>query len=245
MKIKNLLASGCSFTHDGIGGVPPTNDSAGGSSFKQYDDIQPASCASWASFLSTFLEVESFINFAAPSHGNVLICETIISALEKYNYKQDDTLIIFNISSMDRFDLKIDWENSENNTNIYWTSELLDYTFAKTRGPLWKKKFASMELEEITSLNISALEKLLKYLKDKNYMFLFTVMQDYSDNLIIQQYKDNLVTLNPGIGMHEFCKEKNLLIDDNFHPSTQGHKQIAEQVLDFITKKILPIDIIY
>ena len=68
-------------------------------------------------------------------------------------------------------------------------------------------------------------------------MFLFTMMQDYSDNLIIQQYKDNLVTLTPGIGMHEFCKETNLLIEDNFHPTTQGHKQIAEQVLDFIIKK--------
>jgi hypothetical protein len=232
MNYKNLLASGCSFTQDGIGGVPPTSQSAGGSSFKQYANVQPAPCASWASFLSTYLNVDSFVNFATSGGGNLLTCETIISALEKYNYQIDDTLVIFNITEFTRLDIKKNWDDK--NDNIPWNSDYLDFTFTKKYDNLWRQKINELEIEEIISRSYCALEKLFKYLKVNNYSFVFTMMTDYSTNAIISQHTNNLVLLEPGGGMYEFCKTNNLLSDDNFHPSVQGHEQIAKQVYNFL-----------
>lgn len=236
MKITNLIASGCSFTHDGIGGVPPTSKSIGGSSFRDYDEVKGAECKSWASFLSKFLEVDSFVNFASSGHGLVLTCNTIIDALNKYNYNQNNTLVIFNITSFDRLDVKINWNSNDISDYIPWNSDLLDYTFAKIRGPIWKQEFNQQDIKTLAKTSETALQTLFDYLEQNKFKFVFTMMENYLGNQLIQKHKHHLVSLDPGKGMYEFCKAKQLLAEDNFHPSIEGHKQIANQVYNFIKK---------
>jgi hypothetical protein len=238
MKFKNLVASGCSFTQDGIGGIPPTLHSNGGCSFKKNDDFhEPAECKSWASFLSTYLDVESFVNFAASGHGITLTSKTIIDTLDRYNYSSDNTFVVFNITSFNRFDVQCKWSDNDRSEQIPWHENLLDYTFAKPRSQLWKEQFLNYSISDIEKINTQNLEKLFTFLTGKKYQFVFTMMEDYSAYPLIQKYKDHLVLLTPGPDMFTLCKDSNLLSSDNFHPSTGGHQQIAKQVFSFIQKK--------
>jgi len=101
MRIKNILASGCSFTQDAIGGFPPT-ESIGGNSFREDPDYQCSVPKSWASFLAKQIDPDSFINCAAGSHGNHLVSKTIVDCLESSITSQTYTGI-FNVSDMARW----------------------------------------------------------------------------------------------------------------------------------------------
>lgn len=236
MKIKHLLASGCSFTQDGIGGMPPYENFCGASSFRNYEGIQVAECKSWASFLSKLLDVESFVNFASSSHGNVLISKTIIDALEKFSYDPLDTFVIFNISSLDRLDVICEWSSEDKSSFVPWDQNLLDYTFAKPRSEVWKAEFNKLSLDAIYMLSLNALNTLFEYLNNHGYNYIFTTLEDYTDLPLIQSNLNHMVTLDSTNGMYEYCNANNLLSTDNFHPSTEGHKQIAEHVYNFIKK---------
>jgi len=235
MKIKNLLAGGCSFTTNGIGGVPPMGTFTGGCSFRDGTHHQAAECATWASFLSQWLEVDSFVNLASGGHGLTLLRDTIIDAIERYDYNPNNTMVVFNVSSHDRLDIKIPWD--DNNTSsrfIPWDSTVLDYTYAEIQGELWHKKFKQMELEDLVHMNQAALQTLFEYLDQHQYRWVFVMMRNYLDNPLIKQHQHNLVDLSPGSGMYEFCRDQQLLSADNFHPSQAGYRVIAQHVYDHI-----------
>ena len=52
MKLKNIVVSGCSFSADALGGLPPTKDYSGGNSFREDPDYTTSVPTTWASFLA-------------------------------------------------------------------------------------------------------------------------------------------------------------------------------------------------
>lgn len=239
MQFKNLLASGCSFTQDSIGGIPPTSKNSGCCSFIDYPNYPAAPCRSWASFLSRWLNVTSSANFASGGCGILYTKKTIIDALEKYNYKPNNTLVIFNITSPLRLDIFCDWDYEYKSPWINWNSTHLDYTVVDKNSPPWKEEFSKLSLDEINQRSLDALSDLFVYLRTNNYQFVFTVMAEFTyipDLPIIQEYSDHMVTFGSCKGMYEYAKSKNLLDDE--HPTDEGHKQIAKFAYDFILKKV-------
>jgi len=240
MQFQNLLASGCSFTQDAIGGIPPTSKTPGGCSFIDDPEYPAAPCRSWASFLSRWLNVTSFANFAGGGHGIVYTKKTIIDALEKYNYHPNNTLVIFNITSPGRFDLFCDWDSEYKSSMVYWDQTHFDYTVIEKYSPPWKDEFSKLSVDEINQRSIDALSELFTYLKTNNYQFVFTVMAEFTNipNLpLVHKYSDHMVTFGSYQGMYEYAKANNLLLSDDLHPTTEAHKQFAKFAYDFIQKK--------
>jgi hypothetical protein len=235
MQFQNLLASGCSYTADGIGGVPPTLDSPGSSRFKDDIDYPAAPCRVWVSFLSQWLEVTSFANFASASHGMVLTKRTIVDALKKYNYTPDNTLVAFNITSFDRLDVFCDWQSEYKSPRVPWDQTYFDYTVVKNHSLPWKEEFKKLSLDEINQRSLDALSELFEYLETNKYQYFFTMLHDYTSLPIVQEHSDHMITLGLHNGMYEYAKAGvNLMESDNFHITPEAQEQIAKYALHVI-----------
>ena len=235
MKIKNILAGGCSFTQNGVGGIPPTVEALGGNSFREDIEFTAAEPMSWASFLAKKIDPDSFTNVAVSGHGNVATNKVVCDMLKKFAYRPDNTLIVFNVSSVDRLDVVCEYDKGEF-SKPPWGNDIIDYSFLKPRGSEWKQQLLDTTIEVIEQQSVDSLYQLFDYLTKFEYPFVFTLMKDYTDLSVIQQYRDHLVPM-PGNGMYEFCKGINGLSNDKFHPSTNGHQAVAELAYNFIHKK--------
>ena len=236
MKLKNIVVSGCSYSADAIGGLPPTKDYSGGNSFREDPDYTTSVPTTWASFLAKKINPDSFVNLATSAHGNYLISKTLIDMLEKFNYSPKNTLVVFNISQMARMDVVCKY-NTENNF-ILWTQDILNYSFLKPRSPKWRKVMYDYE-DNITGLityNTVRLNELFEYLNTNKYPFVFTTLADYTDMPVIQKNKEHYVQL-PGNGMFEYTESMGLLDDDGSHPNIEAHELIGKIAYDFICKK--------
>ena len=235
----NILASGCSFTADGLGGRPPEPADPGGNSFRQDPDYEMQTPVSWASHLANIIDPDSFCNLAGHSHGNFFISKTIIDCLEKFNYLPGNTLVLFNISEMNRFDVVCDFSHKDKCEYIPWTENVLDYAFLKKGSAEWKQEFFKTTNPSIEAFNIAQLKVLFEYLVDNNFKFAFTLMQDYLNYPIINEYQNFCVPL-PYKGMYEFCKSIGETVSvTDMHPTTAGHLEIANLTKDFLEDKIL------
>ena len=234
-KYKNILAGGCSFTQDGIGGAPPTSVWAGGNSFRHDVDYEVAIPRSWASMVAQELDPESFTNVAVASQGIVATCTTICDMLEKFNYTPEDTLVIFNVTRLARFDVQCDFNTD--NRYIPWTKDILDYSYYKFKTKPWKEHLVNTTIEQILEQSVEHLEKLLDYLHNNQYPFVFTLLDDMSHLPVIQKYKAHLVPL-PHVGMLEFCRSIDEE-DGSRHPTLAGHIEVAKLANKFIQEKYI------
>ena len=236
MEIQNLLVSGCSFTQDGIGGHPPTAHNTGGNSFIPDISYVANTPRSWASFIAKELAVKSFVNFAASGHGLCLINKTIQDAIKKFHYTPENTLVAFNITSLDRLDIVCDWNNADRCNYIPWSKDHFDYTYAKPQCDLWKQKFLNIDINDVEQASLDALDDLFTFLENRHFSYVFTMMDDYTHLPQIKSRLSQAVLLSPGIGMAEFAQKEGLLDNDNRHPSVPGHQQISLQVIEKIKK---------
>lgn len=236
MKVKNILASGCSFTADGLGGLPPVKDQPGGNSFREDPDYIASKPNTWASFLAKKINPDSFVNVAAPGHGNYLVSKTIIDMLQTFNYDPNNTLVIFNISDMSRMDVVCGY-NIENDF-IPWTQDILDYSFLKPRSLRWKQNLYNLDsdIKELVKYNTEQLNDLFEYVDKNKYPFVFATLADYTDLSLIHKYKEHYIQL-PGNGMFEFASSLDEISEDKFHPTVEGQYQISNVAYDFICKK--------
>lgn len=238
-KYKNLLTSGCSFSAHTIGGVPPTKQSAGGCSYMPDPDYTIAEPESWPGFLARHMNITSLINVASPSHGNILVANTLLTCLQKYCYDPADTLVMFNLSDPHRFDLMCGYDHADADKQyIPWNSELIDYTFIHRESKTIVDIQKYLEWEYIEKTTSNCAELLMNYLQNKKYDFYFMTMNNYSQTClapVIDRFKDHFIALDPGPSMNEYCKSTKTRISDiDYHPNLQGHKQIADQVFRLI-----------
>ena len=237
MSIKNLIASGCSFTSDGIGGMSPTVDGEGGCSFIHGNSTPQT----WAGFLAQKLQVNSLVNSATSGHGNILIANTILELTKRFNYKTSDTLIVFNLADPARLDLPCDFTHLDANTNsIPWDKNIIPYSyFNQSQSKIVTKLKIHSGIEQIEQLTSNTVEFLFNLLEYQKWNYYFLMMDNYLDHEylgpIIKQFQHRLIRLNPGTSMLEFCQLTNNSKSkfDN-HPTIEGHKIIANAIYDRI-----------
>jgi hypothetical protein len=246
---KNLIASGCSFTSNGMGGAPPTDRSQGGCSYiddpqeivgeKSYLALTPGS---WSGFLAQKLNVTSMINTASGSHGNILIVHTLLEILNKFPYDPEHTLIVFNLSDPARLDLPCEFNHVDaDHTHILWTKNIIDHSYLKLSGSDTKinKIIRLMGIDQVEQFTSNAVELLFTLLEHRKYNFYFMMMKNYINHRylgpVIEKYKDRLINLSPGISMYDFCQLTNNYISKlDEHPTINGHKLIADAVYSHI-----------
>lgn len=243
--IKNIIASGCSFTSNGIGGLPPSAlHPEGGCSYTFDDSYIPAEPRSWASIIAQLAQVKSFVNLSAESHGNILIANNILTLLQRFNYNPNETLIFFNMSDPGRLDILCEWVDPLQCPHLKdWSCDILPFKYLDMNSSIVKNTIKTMGVDQVELLTSNMLLGMMSFLKQNNFNFYFLMMKDYSCHPylgpVVSKFSDHLIKLSPGVGMYEFSKANNLLAADNFHPSLAGYKMIADVVINKINLEIL------
>ena len=233
--IKHIVASGCSQTADGVGGCPPTIDSDGGCSVIDRGDGSYADPASWVGFVSKYLKVNSLVNLAASSQGNIYITHTLIDFLSRYHYSPEQTLVLFNISEPLRLDILCARDHHDAQSHPSY-GDLLQYSWLKTGSRTHKNFVKNIGFDQISLMSRVSLISLFCFLEKKGYRYLFVTMNDYCGDAYIGDIisaNDNRIDLSPGSGIVEFARSKKLL-KDQIHPTVHGQVLIAKQVLQEI-----------
>lgn len=235
--IRHIVASGCSFTADGVGGIPPNQDHPDGAcSFTAYAGIESAEPQSWIGLVAQALQATSLVNVAASGHGNVMVAMNLINVLSRFKYDASDTLILFNITDPARLDLVCDWNHAQASKHVTWPSAVLPYSFFDPGSDFLRSVRHEMGPEHIEMHSSSCLQGLLGWLSSRGYQFAFLTMRDYTDCeplwSVIQCWQDQHIKLMESKGMMEFVQHHGQVrSQQDPHPTLQGHRLIAQQVL--------------
>ena len=235
-QFKNLVVSGCSF-------------SAGSSD----SDIHYASDNphTWSHFLLPKINPKTFVNLAIPAGGNIASGHNIVYLLETNKcFTASDTLVLFNITGLDRLDTMCYDDHSSATPYFQWNKEfgfgwLTEGTFCSA-GPFTPFKGMlqkNIGLPQIITLNSLAIVNTITYLEANNFQYAFMLMDQkikWDSPDFLKKFLDNRsahsVTFNGISNMHEYCKQNCLLKNDQFHPNQEGHSAIADFVYQHIDK---------
>ena len=230
---KNIIAGGCSFTAHTLGGRPPTQFYVGENDYSN-NSLNPNS---WASFVAADLKPQSFINLASGGSGNIVIANSIIDCFSRYNYEIDNTLLLFNLSGWDRYDLICDWHHPECSDYVQWNKDILPYAYIGHGKPLYEKIRKELGFNNIEHLITNFTELFLTWLDTKKINYTFTLMSEIDRNIfnkVISTRKDKLVTFGEIMYMREYALSINQTYPDHQHPNQQGHRQIADYAIEKI-----------
>lgn len=235
-KFKNLLVSGCSFTHNNCEGH-----------------------FAWPNILSVWTGMNT-VNLAIPGAGNSHIANSVLLYLEKEKPSPADTLVLIMWSGVER----IDWitDKAQSNFGDQYSYEYFydDYTELTVGGAWWSQsptthlKKTLVEYSKYQSDQSLALaswleiKKLETYLGCKGYTFYFTSFLDIFNegdgtNTWIRFDKEleklNL-TLDKSVWLPmksseylgNYIKEHNMVQDfDRFHPTMAGNESWLNTIL--------------
>lgn len=229
MKYRHLITAGCSFTADGIGGVPPSNTNLrGGNSFISDDASAPKT---WAGFLAQSLQTDSMVNLSFCGGGIMPTVITICDVLTKFRYRASQTLVVFNVSDPARYHVQCGLDHPNLHT-IPWDSTVLDYGWLIGRHPVIK----DMGFERVEQQNATLLRMFMNALMHQGVQFRFMTMMDYTqhDTLgsVIKDFDANYVRADPGVGMYEYSHVINSLDPDGIHPGVEAHRSFADMIMD-------------
>ena len=225
---KNLVVSGCSFTYN-----------------NSYEHI-----VTWPYYLRDFGGFDRVIDCGMPGAGNYHIMNSMIWTLENENINKDETLIIIMWSGFSRDDCIMDSKQKTNysfkfNYNKYVSTGISGGSSDKSRG---NTDSAFKGIQRIKSAKSRAIENFLyitalyNYLENKKFKFIFLDFLDYklpnrSDEFNPMDYIPENLQKNykqmffPIENIYKFALTNNLLEDDDFHPSPNGHMQWTKQQL--------------
>jgi hypothetical protein len=243
-KYKNLLVGGCSFSSNGIGGSPPTINSAGGCSYIEDIDYETAHPGSWPGFLAQHLGVTSLVNTATSGHGNNLIANSLLEFINKFYYNSSDTLVVMNISEPGRLDLPCAHDHPDaDNQHIPWDSSLISYSYFNRSSNIIKNMEKNIGFDQIEQLTSNSVEFLFTFLESRSIDFYFLTMTDFNNSCLINvlnKFDSHYIRLTPGPSMYEYCQQtKTYISKTDSHPNNLGHKQIADIIYEQISMSIL------
>lgn len=239
---KNLLVSGCSFT---------------------YNNSDQHACT-WPYYLKDLGNFENVLDCSLPGAGNKHIHDSIINTVEHYNIDPVDTLVIVVWSGNDRDDFIVD--STTLNSYPFRFNYTEDVSAGITGGVHQNNKgniegILADAIRQVKSKNSRAIENyihisgLYHYLSDYGFKFMFLEFRDFhlpaSDcNFDIREFlPDNLVSkldqlITPATeNFYRYCLYNNLLSDDDYHPSPDGHLKWTQNVLfPMLSKMLLTIN---
>ena len=229
MKYRHLITAGCSFTADGIGGVPPTKSNLrGGNSYVGDNASNPKT---WAGFLAKDLQVDSMVNLSFCGGGIMPTAITICDVLTRFLYRSPHTLVVFNISDPARYHVQCGLDHP-NPHAIPWDNTVLDYGWLIGHHAVIK----DMGFEQVEKQNATLLRMFMNYLINQGITFRFMTMMDYTQHdtlgAVIKDFDANYVRAQPGIGMYEYSHVINSLDPDGIHPGVEAHRSFADMIMD-------------
>lgn len=239
MKFDNIIAAGCSFTADGIGGLPPGFDTDGCNSFIDYDGFPASKPFTWASHVARDLRPKSFINLAGGGHGNIMLANSVTEIINQYNYDLDRTLVIFNLSEPERLDIMCAWDHPERSGMVPWDQAIIPHSYIGPLKPSYHNFRKNMGLEQVRRQTSRVVDMFFSWLENNRIQFVFTMMNNYLavEDMYgcISPRLDRLVQCKDHTGMYEYVCHHNLNLQDNLHPDHRGHRNIADFVLEKIS----------
>jgi len=237
-KFKHLVVSGCSFT---------TNE-----------HVPDGSDWNWANILAQDTGM-TIHNLATAAAGNDHISKSIILYLEKNKLDISDTLVLAMWSGVGRIDWIVDCALANNIESSNFEYYYDDYNKLHRGGNWWN--VTSKNLLSNALINYSkfqdnhsfalhtwlAMQNLSNYLTVNNFTYFFTSFINYNtlvkgDALVVpffdvlQQLKlsiDNSHWLNLKNNEYfgDWCRENNLIAQDNFHPGLDGPQRWPREIL--------------
>lgn len=233
---EHLIIAGCSF-------------SAGDSNI----DKARENPSTWAHWLLDPLSPKFLYNLAIPGGGNFAISHNLVYILESKKYMTPkNTMIGFNLSSLDRSDVICPVDHPQANQSFSWSKDfgyawLTQGSFAYQTPPFKRMLQLHMGLENLITLNCLAIVQCMTYLEHRGFDYFFMLMDDtiiqdspawFTDS-VLHGRKHKMVTFGEHQSMHEFCAGNDkLLSPDGFHPSNLGYQRIGERVNEFLSTSL-------
>jgi hypothetical protein len=227
-----LVISGCSF-------------SAGSSDIK----IGTMSPTTWSHFLLPKTNSNIYVNLAIPGGANIAAGHNIVYLLEtKKFFTANDTLVMFNITGLDRFDIMCYSDHENSNPTFSWNQ---DFGFGwlttggfTTKGMPFKGMLQkNIGFEQTIIANSLAIINTVTYLEANNFQYAFMLMDQHIESnspdflkRFLNARLDRCITFDKIKDMHTYCKENNWLSNDQFHPGKEGYNAIADFVYRHIDK---------
>lgn len=227
---ENLLVAGCSFT---------------------YNNHEQHPCT-WPYYLRDMGHFEQVYDCSMPGAGNQHIVNSIIYSIEKYDIEPSKTLVIILWSGNDRDDYIIDQKylNEYPFVYAYEPGVCCGITGGEQISNIGNTKLdAILDLKSSKSHLSRSVENYIRvaglhaYLTAKRFDFFFMEFRDFSLpsrdlNFDLRSNLDqNLITkLNrlmsvPDKNFHKYCLYNDLMEEDDFHPSSDGHLSYTRSVL--------------
>lgn len=227
---KNLIVSGCSFT---------------------YNNHNSSLCA-WPFYLRDLGGFDQVINLALPGAGNQHIATSMQWCLENNQFDANDTLIIVMWSGNDRDDDIVSAEHLNNYPmRFYYNSNVVsaisggsaENNVGNVSHNFWSLKRAHKTQESRAVENYLYISSLYHYLRSNQYKFLFLRYLNYElpsatlDFDIGKYLPKNLKCkldhmVNTKLeNIYKWSLKRDMLDQDNFHPSPDGHLNWTNEVL--------------
>lgn len=209
---------------------------------------------SWADYIVKKTNPKFINNFALTGGGNNAICTNLSYLIESQTVASpENSLILFNITGLDRIDIITTSDHPDINTTGSWHN-IFPFAWITSGGwcgessgqakNLMSNLHKNSEYSQVVLENSLRIINFIQYLKFKKYRFYFMLM----DNTILSDApkffiefleahrNNNWITFDQYDTMHELALTNNMTLYDKFHPDANGHKLIAEYVYDRIKK---------
>ena len=226
-KYHKLLTAGCSFT------ASPSDLSE--------------TPITWAGMLAQAMGVSIFSNLAIPGGGNTAAAVSLVHFLHTKRYfSRHDTLVMFNITGLERIDTICSPDHPDANTNFSWGQDLgfgwiTEGEFNTKASPFFGGRQKHQGHSETIVYNTTQLISAMAYLNHNQFDWYFMIM----DNNVISDAPDffksaldqntsRWIRPQGHASMHDFCLANNLLEKDNFHPNNHGHRALCNLVGEHI-----------
>ena len=235
-KFEKLVISGCSFS----AGTSDMHLAAG----------RPTT---WSHFLLPKISPKIFVNLAMPGGGNIAAAYNIVYLLEtKKFFTSNETLVLFNITGLDRFDTICYKDNAYANSSFSWNQDfgfgwITEGGFAhgrwSTQMPFKGMLHKNIGMDQLITFNSLSIINTITYLEANNFQYAFMLMDQHVETDtpdFLKRFLNNrsahYITFDGISNMHEYCKQNTWLKKDQFHPSHEGHSAIADFVYQHIDK---------
>lgn len=233
-----LLVSGCSFTTSG-------------------SDVASLieNVVSWPDPLVKEYNIKIINNLAMQGNGNTSICQGlsyVINSELRHSFPPERTLILFNITGLDRIDLMVPNSHPDINTLGSW-HRVFPFAWITSGGWLGQRSGNSKKLidslqknmgwEQVILSNCLTIINLVRSLESLGYRYHFMLMDDQilkdAPEFFVEFIKtksDHWITFGEHLSMHAYGDSLGVLQDDNFHLSIDGNIKISKVVSQKIAR---------